>query len=149
IPPHARSILVLLCALLTPAALASSSNSLLDISSDGALLACSNRDSGTVSIIDARTCTKLRDVKVGTDPEGVTFLGTSPTVAVAISGDDVVVFLDADPGQTLARTEVFDEPYGVVSNADGTRAYVTLSYPGQVIEIDTASRAIVRSIDAG
>jgi YVTN family beta-propeller protein len=149
IRPHTGSILPLLCALLAPAAFAGSSNSLLDISSDGALLACSNRDSGSVSIIDARTHTKLREVRVGLEPEGVSFLGLSHTLATAVYGDDVVVFLDADTGQTLGRTDVFDEPYGVVSNADGTRAYVTLSYPGQVVEIDTASRTIIRSIDAG
>src|SRR4051794_18256766 len=49
---------------------AGSSNSLMDISADGKLLACSNRDSGTVSIVDLATNKKLREVKVGQKPEG-------------------------------------------------------------------------------
>ena len=131
------------------AALAGSSNSLMDVSADGALLACSNRDSGTVTLVDLKTNAKLREVAVGQKPEGVSFLGASHRLAVAVYHDDRVVFVDGDTGTMLGYAEVFDEPYGVVSNAAGDRVYVTLSYPGQVVEIDTASRAVLRSIEAG
>src|SRR5688500_7577947 len=130
------------------AAFAGSSNSLMDISADGLLLACSNRDSGTVSVVDLRTNTKLREVKVGQKPEGVSFLGASHRLAVAVYHDDKVVFLDGDSGETIGQTDVFDEPYGVVSDTAGGRVYVTLSYPGQVVEIDVATRAVVRTIEA-
>src|SRR6185295_15195595 len=57
--------------------------------------------------------------------------------------------LDGDTGKTLGKTEVFDEPYGIVSNSTGKRIYVTLSYPGQVLEIDTTTHAILRTIQGG
>src|SRR4051794_6369165 len=95
---------LLLAACCAPA-FAGSSNSLMDVSADGALLACSNRDSGTVTVIDLRTNAKLREVNVGHKPEGVTFLGTSHRLAVALYLDDAVGFLDADTGATLGRTE--------------------------------------------
>ena len=51
------------------------SNSLMDISADGKLLACSNRDSGTVTIVDLNGPTVLHEIAVGAKPEGVTFIG--------------------------------------------------------------------------
>ena len=45
--------------------------------------------------------------------------------------------------------DVFDEPYGVVSDSAGARIFVTLDYPGQVIEIDVSSKKVVRTLDAG
>ncbi len=128
---------------------AGSSNSLLDISADGKLLACSNRDSGTVTIVDPQTFTKLREIPVGHKPEGVTFLGQTHQLAVAIYADDQVVFVDADNGEVIGRCDVFDEPYGVVSTRDGSRVWVTLEYPGQLVEIDASSRKIVRTLNAG
>ncbi len=128
---------------------AGSSNSLLDISSDGKLLACSNRDSGTVTIVDPQTFAKLREIPVGHKPEGVTFLGQTHQLAVAIYADDQVVFVDADKGDVLGRCDVFDEPYGVVSTRDGSRVWVTLEYPGQLVEIDASLRKIVRTLNAG
>ncbi len=130
---------------------AGNSNSLMDISADGKILACSNRDSGTVTFVDLATHKKMHEVRVGKKPEGVTFLGDSHRLAVAIYEDDCIVFLNADAGdkQPLKKVDVFDEPYGVVSNAEGSRIYVTLDYPGRVVEIDTTSHQVVRQIETG
>lgn len=147
-----RSVLLFLLPflpLLGSKATAGDSNSLMDISSDGKLLACSNRDSGTVSIVDLHDNKKTQEISVGHKPEGVTFLGDSHRLAVAVYADDAVVFLDGDQGKPIGTVEVFDEPYGVVSNTKGTRLYVTLDYPGQIIEIDVAKQSLVRSLDAG
>ncbi len=45
----------ILLAALCGSSWAASSNSLMDISADGKLLACSNRDNGSVSIVDLAT----------------------------------------------------------------------------------------------
>jgi len=127
------------------------SNSLMDISSDGRILACSNRDSGTVSFVDLTTGRKTFEIAVGSKPEGVSFLGNSHQLAVAVYGDDKVALLDASKsaGQSIAVVEVFDEPYGVVSSADGKRIYVTLDYPGRVVEIDVQTRKVLRQFNVG
>src|SRR5438128_659157 len=85
-------------------------NSLMDLSADGKLLACANRDSGTVSVLDVAEREKLREVAVGHKPEGVAFLGDSHQLAVAVYGDDCVVLVDADAGTTVGRVAGFDEP---------------------------------------
>jgi DNA-binding beta-propeller fold protein YncE/cytochrome c553 len=128
---------------------AGQSNSLMDISSDGRLLACTNRDSGTVTIVDLQSHQKQSEFPVGKKPEGVTFVGASYRLAVAVYGADQVAFYDADTATQIGTTDVFDEPYGAVCNAAGDRVFVTLDYPGRVVEIDTNTFEIVRQIDAG
>ncbi len=128
---------------------AGQSNSLMDISADGRLLACANRDAGSVTIIDLASFTKTGEVAVGAHPEGVSFIGGTAQVAVAVHDDDRVVFVDADRRTVIATIDVFDEPYGVVSDTAGKTLYVTLDYPGQVVEIDVAARHVSRSFDVG
>lgn len=130
-------------------AFAGQSNSLMDISTDGSLLACSNRDSGTVTIVDLATHKVVREIKVGKHPEGVTFLGDSHRLAVAVYDEDRIVFVEAKNGGTIGVVDVFDEPYGVVSTRDGSRVYATLDYPGKVVEISASTRKLLRTFDAG
>jgi len=134
--------LCLSCGTLLSVASAGESNSLMDISSDGKLLACSNRDSGTVSVVDLSTSKKLLEVEVGQHPEGVCFLGDTHQIAVAVYSDDVVKILDADQGQVTRTVDVYDEPYGVISSEDGSRVWCTLEYPGEVIAINTKTGKI-------
>lgn len=140
-----------LCALnwMCSMAHAGTSNSLMDISTDGQLLACSNRDSGTVTIVALPTLEMLHEVAVGHHPEGVSFIGNSHELAVAVYGDDVITGINGDSGETTWSIDVFDEPYGIVSKADGSRLFATLEYPGQVIAIDTTSHAITDTWEAG
>ena len=55
----------------------------------------------------------------------------------------------ADSGKSTGTVDVFDEPYGVVSDEQGRRIFVTLDYPGQVVEIDARQRKIVRRLGVG
>jgi len=139
------------CALLLTAStlLAGGSNSLMDISSDGALLAAANRDNGSVSIVDLEAGKTLREIAVGKKPEGVSFLGKTHLLAATVYGDDKIVLLDADRGMITHTVAVFDEPYGVVAARDGSRAFATLEYPGQVVEIDTSKGIVSRTFEAG
>ena len=132
-----------------PSAFAGTSNSLMDISADGKLLVCSNRDAGTLSVVDLKTDRKLREIELGRHPEGVTFVGKSHLVAVAIYGEDRIDFVDVEAGKKTGSLDVFDEPYAVISNADGSRLWATLEYPGEIIEIDPKSKKITRTVQAG
>lgn len=91
----------------------------------------------------------LTEVKVGSHPEGIAWLGTSSILACCVYGDDKVVLINTESGSVTTSVEVFDEPYGVVSNSDGSAIFVTLEYPGQIVRIDAASGDIASSWSVG
>ncbi|GAB5444911.1 MAG: hypothetical protein Fues2KO_52600 [Fuerstiella sp.] len=125
------------------------SSSLLNLDHDGRLAACSNRDSGTLTIFTLPELQKQFEVKLGLHPEGIAFVGRSSLVACCVYGDDQVLVVDAESGKVVQRIDVFDEPYGIVSDAAGRYLYATLEYPGQVIRIDTKSWQIDQTWDVG
>lgn len=125
------------------------SNSGLAVSADGTRFAVSNREAGTVAVVDLADRKVRHEIPVGSHPEGIAFLGSSHQFAVAVYGDDVVAIVDADTAEVVNRVAVFDEPYGVVSTSDGSRLFVTLEYPAEVAEIDPAAGTVLRSFPAG
>lgn len=127
---------------------AGSAGGIMDISEDGRLLAVSNRDSGTVSIVDIESRSVRHEVAVGTHPEGVSFVGGTHRVAAAVYDSDQVVVFDADTGKVSSRIDVFDEPFAIVSDSD-ERLFVTLEHPGQVVEIDLRTGRVQRELPAG
>jgi DNA-binding beta-propeller fold protein YncE len=130
-------------------AFAGQTNSLMDISTDGRLLACANRDNGTVTVVDLHTHQKRHELDVGQTPEGVTFVGRSHRLAVAVYAEDRIVVLDADSGVSAGSVDVFDEPYGIVSNSAGDHLFVTLDYPGRVVDINVDNLQVERQLDVG
>lgn len=122
---------------------------LMNLNTDGSRLACSNRDSGTVTIVRWPEMTVQHEIPVGHHPEGVAWLGQSAIVACCVYGDDEVVLIDTDAGKVLRRIQVFDEPYGIVSSSDGRQLYVTLEYPGQVLCLDADTGKQVQQWNVG
>jgi DNA-binding beta-propeller fold protein YncE len=132
-----------------PAAAQTRAAGLLNFNADGSRYACSNRDSGTVSIVAWPESKVLHEVPVGHHPEGVAWLGTSKLLACCVYGDDQIAVIDSSSGEVIRRIPVFDEPYGIVSNRDGSRCYVTLEYPGRLLCIDPSSGKIEHDWPAG
>lgn len=128
---------------------ASSSSSLMQISADGTLLVCTNRDNGTATVIDLANRQKRHEIKLGLHPEGVTFIGDGTHCAACVYGDDKIVFFDAATGKQTGAVDVFDEPYGIVSSPDGRRVYACLEFPGRILEIDPEAKEVVREFPGG
>jgi DNA-binding beta-propeller fold protein YncE len=76
-------------------------------------------------------------------------LGKGPLAAATAYRDRRVVFFDARSGKILESLNVATEPYGIVADRAGKRAWVTHEYPGTVSEIDVATRKVVREMPAG
>lgn len=145
--PAAIVLIVLLWS--RPAVAQTKSAGLMNFSSDGSLVACSNRDSGTVTVLSWPGLEVLREISVGSHPEGVAWVGTSKQLACCVYGDDKIVIIDARSGEIVRSVDVFDEPYGAVSSADGESLFVTLEYPGQVVRVNTKSGVVDASWPAG
>jgi YVTN family beta-propeller protein len=135
--------------LLVPFAVAGTSNSLLDISPDGKQLLTANADNGSVTVVDTANREVLREIKVGSKPEGVTWIGDGPLAAVTCYHDANVVLFNTDTGAIVKAVPVAAEPYGIVADKAGKRLWVTHEYPGIVSEIDAAKRAVTRELKAG
>jgi YVTN family beta-propeller protein len=143
-------------ALWAGASLDAGSSSQLAVSPDGRWLVTANIDSDTVGVIDTVARTKVREVPVGHRPECVAFAGSSDRVLVTLYKDDAVAVVDVAAGKVIERIPVGDEPYGVVCTRDGSRAYVSLDYPGVVLELalpggvgTSTSPALKRTIPIG
>lgn len=149
-PYSSATIVVLLLLVNGATALAQSrSAGLLSFNASGDRLACSNRDSGTVTILKYPGLEVLHEIKVGSHPEGVAWVGTSSMLACCVYGDDKIVLIDAEAGTVTQSIEVFDEPYGIVSNSDGSALFATLEYPGQIVQIDPKAGSAVATWNAG
>ena len=122
---------------------------LMNFSSDGVCVACSNRDSGTVTILSWPELKVQHEISVGSHPEGVAWIGTTHQLACCVYGDDTVAILDADSGTIERRIDVFDEPYSVVSTRDGSKLYATLEFPGQIVQLDPASGTVTAAWQVG
>jgi hypothetical protein len=137
---------LLLLAVSTPGFAQTRSAGLLNFHANASRFACSNRDSGTVTVVSWPELKKLHEIPVGLHPEGVAWIGTSSSIACCVYGSDEIVIIDADSGQITRRIAVFDEPYGVVSSADGKLLTVPSETPGllAVCSADWLSPAINR-----
>lgn len=120
---------------------AAESSSLLTISADGGSVACTNRDSGTVTALSLPALESQWETDVGKHPEGITFVGDTKRLACCVYSDDIVRIL-SPAGKVEHSIPVFDEPYGIVSDAAGRYLYVTLEYPGTVVRIDCQTWAV-------
>src|SRR5262245_5002897 len=130
-------------------AFAGVSNSLMDISPDGSRVICANQDNGSVTVIDTAKSGKFSEIQVGGKLEGISFIGNGPLAIVTVYDQHRVAFVDTNAGAVVQSLAVDDEPYGVVADRGGKRAWITHDYPGSVSEIDVASKKVARSIAAG
>lgn len=128
---------------------AGSSNSLMDVSPDGAWLLVANPDNGTVTVVDVSARKAVREITVGVKPEGVCWIGAGPLAAATVYHEDRVVFFNAQDGRIIKQITVPDEPYGIIANKAGTLAWVTHEYPGLVSQIDLRKMAINDTFPVG
>jgi YVTN family beta-propeller protein len=125
------------------------SNSLMDVSPDGKRLLVANNDNGTVTLVDTTTRRVVREIPVGSKPEGVTWIRSGSLAAVTLYEDAAVLIFDADTGKTVRRIKTAVEPYGIVVDRAGKRAWVTHEYPGVVSVIDLEQGKVLREMKAG
>ena len=103
-------------------------------SDDGALAFVTNREEGTVSIVDTAGLRKVADLKTGRRPVGVSFSALARLAYVAHEGDGAIVAVSggqrrivstvpAEPGIRSVRFAPGDR-YGFVVNPDRDRVHV-------------------------
>jgi YVTN family beta-propeller protein len=125
----------------------------LAVTADDAFLAVANPDNNSVSIFDVRNDanTKLAEVPVQTEPNGVAFLpnGSKLYVANTVSGTVSVVGTNIANGVILrprVHILVGTEPYGLALTPNGKKLYVSNARSNSISVIDTATDTVIKTI---
>ena len=116
------------------------------VSADARTAYTANIPAGTVSVIDLAAGTKLRDIAVGGNPEGIALAENDRTLWVAdLEGNRVQAF-DTGSFEKLAEVETGAVPIRVAVSPDGKWVVTSNLTGGNLTLIDARTRAKVRDI---
>lgn len=119
----------------------------LALTPDGATLLVANRESDTVSVIDAASRRALKTIAVGKHPFGIALdPKTMRAYTANVESNDVSV-IDVGTGVEVARIASGERPY-VVALAGG-RGFVTDQYSGTVTAFDLAALKPLTAVETG
>jgi YVTN family beta-propeller protein len=105
-----------------------------------------NMGSGTVSVMDLRSRTKLRDLPGGSQPEGIALTPDGRQLWVADRQGDTVHVFDTARLARLGTIAVGKTPIRVAISPDG-RSAITSNYGGgDLTVIDVATRKVSRTL---
>ncbi len=118
---------------------------------DGLTAFIPNYDDGTVSIREAEKDRVVATLRVGTHPSGGTVLKNGITYAVAVRGENRVVFLDRVRRQIDGEVSlgIGDEPESVVMTRDGRTAFVSNSGSNDLSVMSVEDRLIAARVPVG
>ena len=106
-----------------------------------------NIGSGTVSVLDLETGTKLRDIAVGGRPEGIALTPDGRTLWVGDLEGARVQAYDAASFERLAEVRTGPVPIRVLASPDGRWIVTSNLGSGSLTIIDARTRAVAREIE--
>jgi YVTN family beta-propeller protein len=108
-----------------------------------------NRDDGTVSVIDVHRLEKVRDVKTGLQPISIVYARLSRAFYVADGKSGEIAVLDGKSHEVVARIKAKPGLGPMRFTQDGRWGFVTNSLEHAVHIIDTASHRLAHTITVG
>lgn len=119
------------------------------VAADGRRAYVANMESGSIGVIDLVARRKLRDVKVGTEPEGIALSPDGTRLWVADRKGDAVHILDTADLREVGRVKTGSTPIRVAISPDGRQAIVSNFGAGTLDVIDTTTIKPLRTIVVG
>jgi len=116
------------------------------VSPDARRAFTANIGSGTVSVLDLVSATKLRDVSVGGRPEGIAITPDGRTLWVGDLEGARVIALDAQSFEKLAEVPTGEVPIRVAVSPDGQWVVTSNAAAGTLTVIDAKTRQVARTI---
>jgi YVTN family beta-propeller protein len=116
------------------------------VSPDARRAYTANIGSGTVSVLDLAAGTKLADIAVGGNPEGIALTPDGRTLWVGDLQRARVQAFDAESRERLAELRTGPVPIRVVASPDGRWIVTSNLGCGCLTVIDARTRAVVREI---
>ncbi|WP_281690599.1 serine/threonine-protein kinase [Pseudonocardia thermophila] len=144
--PPARPVLTTVATFTTGAAPAE-----IALSPDGSRAYITNKDAGTLSVLDTATGEPVAaPIPVGDLPNSVRVSADGSRVFVTTTGSGTVTIVDAATNTVAATVPIGGFVDGIALSPDGTRLYAGVADRGEIVTIDVATaRRIGRPIKVG
>ena len=119
--------------------------------SDGSLAFVPNYNSGSVTVIDLTNERVIGTVAVGKRPRGGVVLRGDSTYAVAIRGENKILFIDTASRRVVdSLTDgIGESPFSVVITPNGRLAFVNNTASHDVSVVSVAQRKVIARIPVG
>ncbi|HEV8631922.1 MAG TPA: cytochrome D1 domain-containing protein [Thermoanaerobaculia bacterium] len=127
-------------------AAASARSSSLAVTPDGGMLAVTNPDSDSLTLLDAASLEVLAEVPVGRSPRAVAIDPGGTRAYVSGRLDDSLTMVDLWRWRAIASRTVGHQPGGVVAGADA-RVYAAATGAGKVMVFDGHTLALLATVD--
>ncbi len=115
------------------------------LSPNGKYLFVANRNSGTMSVLDATRLALMGNVRVGTQPTKVATSPTGDRIYVTNFGSHYLSVLDGRTCSTIATVPTGKGPLGVGVSADGTRVFVSNNTENDISIINAESNSVIQT----
>lgn len=121
------------------------------ISPDEKYAVVANEGTGTISIIDFKNLTVIKEIVVGSVPHNIVFSPISDKndqklAYVTIQGEDKITILDMNTLDKVGEISVGNGPHNLDITPDGKVIYVVNAGSNDVAVIDIASKHIIKKI---
>lgn len=108
-------------------------------------LATANHDEGTITLLDPATTEILDVARVGNEPTRIASAGNRLWATLRLDNEVVALQVRGDALSVVGRVALGSEPFGIVASPDGQRLYVAVSIDDEVVELDAATLAVLRT----
>lgn len=119
------------------------------LNDDDTVAFVTNKDAGTLSVIDVRKLAVLKELKVGAGPVAMAYSSLGKTVYVANEGDGNIVAVGGAAHNILARIEGDPGMRTVRISPDGRFGFAINTVKSLVHVFDLASNRVIQTIPAG
>lgn len=108
-----------------------------------------NRQSGTLSVIDVRKLARVKDLKVGSLPAALAFSSLAKAVYVANAGDGTIVSVGGPGHEIMARMQGQPGLHALRFLPDGRFGFVVNRSTNEVYIFDASTSRMLRAVPVG
>src|SRR5215213_8783970 len=116
-------------------------------SDDDRLAFVTNKDTGTLSLVDVRKLAVSKEIKVGSNPAAITFSSLSQTAYVANEGDGSIAAISGEKNVARIQTEPGVRAISVPQN--GHYGFAVNPRESKVYVFDLSSNRLVQTVPVG
>ena len=121
----------------------------LAISPDGLTVWVTNRDDGTISLVDPVTLAGQGTLIAGRIPVAVAFTRDGQKALVVVTGESAVAVFGATSRARLQAIAVAGYPSAIAVSTSSDRAFITSARDGVVQQLDTQTMQLIGSVIVG